>query len=193
MCAQSLSCVQLFATPWTGAHQLLCPWDFPGKNTEVGCHALLQGIFPTQGSNPHLLPLLHCRQILYPLTHQQSPWDLSKFSGYWFVGFQGGSSPQSLLLTCMCSYHPEGPGAVSGFSKCQVFTVGSVSSQCLDPLLSGFSSFSSNTQPSPEFWMDWVTASSGGWALTDQEHLFYGVGTLFLVNRQDTKGLTNHL
>ena len=30
---------------------LLCPWDSPGKNTEVGCHALLQGIFPTQGSN----------------------------------------------------------------------------------------------------------------------------------------------
>ena len=30
---------------------ILCPWDFPGKNTEVGCHFLLQGIFPTQGSN----------------------------------------------------------------------------------------------------------------------------------------------
>ena len=35
--------------------RLLCPWDFPGKNTGVGCHFLLQGIFPTQGSNPHLL------------------------------------------------------------------------------------------------------------------------------------------
>ena len=34
---------------------LLCPWDFPGKNTRVGCHFLLQGIFPTQGLNPHLL------------------------------------------------------------------------------------------------------------------------------------------
>ena len=39
-----------------------CPWDSPGKNTEVGCHALLQGIFPTQEWNPCLL---HCRQILY--------------------------------------------------------------------------------------------------------------------------------
>ena len=37
---------------------------FPGKNTGVGCYALLQGIFPTQGSNPGLL---HCRQILYRL------------------------------------------------------------------------------------------------------------------------------
>ena len=31
---------------------ILCPWDSPGKNIGVGCHALLQGIFPTQGSNP---------------------------------------------------------------------------------------------------------------------------------------------
>ena len=41
--------------------------DSPGKNTGVGCHSLLQGIFPTQGSN---LGLLHCRQILYHLSHQ---------------------------------------------------------------------------------------------------------------------------
>ena len=38
--------------------RLLCPWDFPGKNAGVRCHALLlQGIFATQGSNPHLLHL----------------------------------------------------------------------------------------------------------------------------------------
>ena len=49
--------------------RLLSPWDFPGKNTGVGCHFLLQGIFPTQGSNPGLL---HCRQTLYPLGHQGS-------------------------------------------------------------------------------------------------------------------------
>ena len=35
--------------------RLLCPWNFPGKNTGVDCHFLLQGIFPTQGSNPSLL------------------------------------------------------------------------------------------------------------------------------------------
>ena len=35
--------------------RLLCPWDFAGKNIGVGCHFLLQGIFPTQESNPHLL------------------------------------------------------------------------------------------------------------------------------------------
>ena len=44
--------------------------DFPGKNTRVGCHALLQGIFPTQESNPDLP---HCRRILYHLIYQRSP------------------------------------------------------------------------------------------------------------------------
>ena len=41
--------------------RLLCPWDFPDKNTGVSCHFLLQGIFQTQGSSPSLL---HCRQVL---------------------------------------------------------------------------------------------------------------------------------
>ena len=59
---QSLSRVRLLATPWTVTIRLLCPRDSPGKNIGVGCHALLQGIFPTQGSNPGLL---YFRQILY--------------------------------------------------------------------------------------------------------------------------------
>ena len=42
--------------------------DSPGKNTAVGCHALLQGIFPTQGSNPGIP---HCRWILYQLSHSK--------------------------------------------------------------------------------------------------------------------------
>ena len=49
--------------------RLLCPWDFPGRNTGVGCYALLQGIFPTQGSKPHLM---HRKWILYPLSHRES-------------------------------------------------------------------------------------------------------------------------
>ena len=53
--------------------RLLYPWEFSGKNTGVGCHFLLQGIFLTQGSNLHLLGLLHYRQILYLLGHQGRP------------------------------------------------------------------------------------------------------------------------
>ena len=49
--------------------RLFCPWDFPNKNTGVGCRFLLQGIFLTQGSNPGLQ---HCRQTLYRLSHQGS-------------------------------------------------------------------------------------------------------------------------
>ena len=49
--------------------RLLCPWDFPGWDTGVGYHFLLQAIFPTQGSNPGLL---HCRPILYQLSYKGS-------------------------------------------------------------------------------------------------------------------------
>ena len=47
--------------------RLLCQWDFPGKNPGMSRHSLFQGICPSQGSNPGLL---HCRQILYHLSHQ---------------------------------------------------------------------------------------------------------------------------
>ena len=57
--------------------RLLCLWDSPGKNTGVGCHFLLQGIFPTQGSNPSLLSLLHCRCILYH-------WAIGASSSYYY-------------------------------------------------------------------------------------------------------------
>ena len=63
--AQPLSHVQLFVTPWTVACQALLSMGFPSKNAGVDCHFLLRRIFLTQGSNPSLLPLLHCRWILY--------------------------------------------------------------------------------------------------------------------------------
>ena len=49
--------------------RLLCPWNYPGKNTEVGSHFLLQGIFPTQRSNPHILGLLLWQAGSLPLSH----------------------------------------------------------------------------------------------------------------------------
>ena len=70
---QDLTCthtklLQSLPTLWAqglGAARLLCPRDSPGKNTGAGCHALLQGIFPTQGLNPGLL---HCGHILHHLS-----------------------------------------------------------------------------------------------------------------------------
>ena len=64
VCAQSLqSCPTLWESKSHGLQpaRLLCPWGSPSKNTAVGNHALLQGIFPTQGSNSCLM---HCRRIL---------------------------------------------------------------------------------------------------------------------------------
>ena len=60
----SLSHVRLFATPWT---RLLCPWNFPGKNTGVSFLFLLQGIFLTQWSNSSLLCFLHWQVDSLPL------------------------------------------------------------------------------------------------------------------------------
>ena len=53
----------------------LCPQNSPGKKTGVCCHSLLQGIFPTQGSHPGLL---HCRQILYQMSHHEEDKSLGK-------------------------------------------------------------------------------------------------------------------
>ena len=66
-----LSCVMtLLRAHGQQPARLLSPWDFPGKNTGVGCHFLLQGIFPTQGLNPSLL---HWQSDSLPLSHEDSP------------------------------------------------------------------------------------------------------------------------
>ena len=82
--------------------RFLSPWDCPGKNTRVGCHALFQGIFQTQESNPHLLSLLHVRQILYPLSHLESSvigmLQLSHFSRVWPCATHQGAHQAPLSL-----------------------------------------------------------------------------------------------
>ena len=55
--------------------RLLCPWDFPSKNNGVGCHFLLQGIFPTNRSNPCLLHLLTLTGIFFTTEPLQKPLD----------------------------------------------------------------------------------------------------------------------
>ena len=70
-------------------HGLYSPWNSPGQNTGVGTLPLLQGIFPTQGSNPGLP---HCRQILYQLSHKGSP-RIVKWVAYPFS--RGSSQPRN--------------------------------------------------------------------------------------------------
>ena len=73
----TLSHVQLFAALWPT--RLLCPWNFPGKNTGVGGHFLCQGMILTQGLNLHLLCLLHGQVDSLPLCHLGSPILYDKF------------------------------------------------------------------------------------------------------------------
>ena len=65
-----LSYVRLFVKPWTVAHQTPLSMGFSKQDTGVGCHFLLQRIFPTQGLNSGRP---HCRQTLYLLSHQGIP------------------------------------------------------------------------------------------------------------------------
>ena len=81
--------VWLFVTPWTGAHQaplVISSSDFLDKNIGVGCHFLLQGIFLTQGSNPHILYLLHQQADSLPQCPLGSPYKLLPPGKNWIKG-----------------------------------------------------------------------------------------------------------
>ena len=70
MCAKLLQSGPTLCNPMDSeSTRLLCPWDSPGKNAGVGCHTLFQGIVPIQGSNLHLLHLLHWHARARTHTH----------------------------------------------------------------------------------------------------------------------------
>ena len=80
-------------------HGLYSPWNSLGQNTGVGSHYILQGIFPSQGSNPCLL---HCRQILYQLSPQGSP-RILEWVAYPFS--RGSSWPRNWIgVFCNCRW-----------------------------------------------------------------------------------------
>ena len=73
--------------------------DSPGKNSGLGCHALLQGVFPTQGSNPGLP---HCSQILYQMSHKGSP-RILEWVSYPFS--RGSSWPSNqTMVSCIAGW-----------------------------------------------------------------------------------------
>ena len=72
MCSVDQSCLAL-CDSMDSTDRFLCPWTLPSKNIGVGCHFLLQGIFLTQGSNPHPLCLLHWQADSLLLHHLGSP------------------------------------------------------------------------------------------------------------------------
>ena len=86
--------------PTLRPHGLHSPWNSPRKNTGVSSISLLQGIFPTQGSNPGLP---NCRQVLHQLSHKGSP-SILEWVAYPFSS--RSSSPRKRILYCrMILYH----------------------------------------------------------------------------------------
>ena len=86
--------------------RLPCPWDSPGKNTGVSCHALLQGIFTTHGLNPRLLHFLHWEEDSLPLVPPEKPI-------FWIVTLFGYMLYKYLLPFCRLPF-----GLVDGFLGC---------------------------------------------------------------------------
>ena len=94
-----LNYVQLFAH--------LCPWNFPGKNTGVGCHFILQGIFLIQGSNPCLLCLLHWQANSSPLLPpQKPPLLINKMQSQMCLSYINLSINNPTKVLCYCSGSP---------------------------------------------------------------------------------------
>ena len=83
-----------FAIPWTVTPRLLCPLDFPGKNTGVGCHFLLQGILLTQGSNSHL-PYWQVSSL--PLSHQESVLGVEGYKFFTNTGLKFQKDTQAVV------------------------------------------------------------------------------------------------
>ena len=99
-CVYYLAVSDSFRTCGLQSTRLLCPWDSLGQNIGVGYHPLLQGIFPTQGSKPGLLPY---RQILYHLSHQRSPLGIYLAPNiYDLLYYQTKIIP--MILTCIYCY-----------------------------------------------------------------------------------------
>ena len=91
--------------------------DFQGKNTGVDCHALLQGIFRTQESNPGLP---HCRQILYHLSHLGSPWICVHPILFLFLMLRPYAN---ILVNCFHDTDVKSAGIWSLYEQCCVMSI----------------------------------------------------------------------
>ena len=107
MCVPSHSVVSHSETQGLEPARLLCPWDFSGKNTGVSCHFLLQGIFPTQGSNPSLL---HWQVDYLPLSHRRSAsaYTLHDFKSTMTVPLDHTGSKRELKMQVLASTQKRG-------------------------------------------------------------------------------------
>ena len=137
-CLVTQSCLTLLWPHGLPPARLLCPWDSPGKNTGVGCHSLLQEIFPSQGLNPRLL---HWQVDSSPRSHQGR---LTTFVGrrekiyvwrnLWHAGTRSHSwrvdvssrlsclSPETVLFLAHCPLLPHSCGSTLGAEAMPMLT-----------------------------------------------------------------------
>ena len=165
----SESCSVVSDSLWS--HGLQSPWTSPGQNTGVGSRSLLQGIFPTQGLSP---VLLHCRQILYQLSHHGVQFSHSVMSkSLWRHEPQHartpcasptpGVYPNSCPLSRWC--HPTISSSVVLFSSCPQSFLVSGSFQMSQFSASDGQSIgvSASTSVPPMNTQDWSTLGWTGW------------------------------
>ena len=101
-------------TPWTVAAKLLCPWNSPGKNTGVGCHFLLQGVFPTQGSIPCLLCwqwILSTEPLGSPLGMYRCTFNICRVNGVQDLRARVHRQPWARILPPWGGRQPHSPRA----------------------------------------------------------------------------------
>ena len=101
--------VCLCATLWTAVRQALCPWDSPGKNIGVGCHALLQGILLTQVSN---LCLLHLPALVGGFFSTTITWEAQDSAEEMYYPYFFGLKKIKNLLTDISHLTPQTEGHV---------------------------------------------------------------------------------
>ena len=101
--------VCLCATLWTAVHQALCPWDSPGKNIGVGCHALLQGILLTQVLN---LCLLHLPALVGGFFSTTITWEAQDSAEEMYYPYFFGLKKIKNLLTDISHLTPQTEGHV---------------------------------------------------------------------------------
>ena len=89
---------------WWHLCNFLCPWNSPGNNTGASHHSLLQEIFPTQGSNPHVWHLLHLQVDSLPLSHLWSP------HIFVYLFFNGGQLVYNIKLVSAIHQHESAVG-----------------------------------------------------------------------------------
>ena len=181
------------------SHGLYSPWNSPGQNTGVGSLSLLQGILPTQGLNPDLL---HCRWILYQLSHKGIPrileWVAYPFSSgsYWPIelgspALQVNSLPTELpgKPTVYYGSNPNMPRQMISFRRCLCLSLSHTHT------LEYYSAIKDQILPFVAMWMDLknIMLSEISWRKTNTVWYHFHVDSKYNTNEYICKNVDSQI